>query len=52
MKKFTLTIILTLLISSVFSQSNELSREKIEAYKKLYLSDKLNLNPTKENEWL
>ena len=51
MKKFTLTIILTLLISSVFSQSNELSREKIEAYKKLYLSDKLNLNPTKENEF-
>jgi len=51
MKKFTLTIILTFLISSVFSQSNELSREKIEAYKKLYLSDKLNLNPSKENEF-
>jgi len=36
------------MINTIFSQSEKLSREKIDAYKKLYLTDKLKLNPSTE----
>jgi len=36
------------MINTIFSQSERMSREKIDAYKKLYLTDKLKLNPSTE----
>ena len=36
------------MINTVYAQSEKFSREKIEAYKKLYLTDKLKLDPTTE----
>ena len=36
------------MINTIFSQSEKMSREKIDAYKKLYLTDKLKLNPSTE----
>ena len=35
-------------INTIYAQSERFSREKIEAYKKLYLTDKLKLDPTTE----
>ena len=37
-----------LMVNTIFSQSEKLSREKIDAYKKLYLTDKLKLDPSTE----
>ena len=37
-----------LMVNTIFSQSERLSREKIDAYKKLYLTDKLKLDPSTE----
>ena len=51
MKKSILTIIMILITNSIFCQSDTFNREKIEAYKKLYLSDKLKLDPKTENEF-
>ncbi len=36
------------MVNTIFSQSERLSREKIDAYKKLYLTDKLKLDPSTE----
>ena len=36
------------MINTVYAQSERLSREKIDAYKKLYLTDKLKLEPSLE----
>tara|TARA_B110000008_G_C16886070_1_gene530889 strand:+ start:116 stop:529 length:414 start_codon:yes stop_codon:yes gene_type:complete len=36
------------MINTVYAQSEKFSREKIEAYKKLYLIDKLKLDPSTE----
>ena len=36
------------MINTVYAQSEKFSREKIEAYKKLYLTDKLKLDPSTE----
>ena len=36
------------MVNTIFSQSEKLSREKIDAYKKLYLTDKLKLDPSTE----
>ena len=48
MKKSIIFISFFFLISTVYAQSEKFSREKIEAYKKLYLTDKLKLDPTTE----
>jgi len=49
MKNSIIFISFFLIISSVYAQSETFSREKIEAYKKLYLTDKLKLDITTEN---
>jgi hypothetical protein len=36
------------MINTIYAQTEKFSREKIEAYKKLYLTDKLKLDPTTE----
>lgn len=48
MKNSIIFISFFLIISSVYAQSETFSREKIEAYKKLYLTDKLKLDNTTE----
>lgn len=48
MKKIILFISVFLMINTVYAQSERLSREKIDAYKKLYLTDKLKLEPSLE----
>jgi len=48
MKNSIIFISFFLIISSVYAQSETFSREKIEAYKKLYLTDKLKLDITTE----
>lgn len=48
MKKSIIFISFFFIINTIYSQSENFSREKIEAYKKLYLTDKLKLDPTTE----
>ena len=48
MKKSIIFISFFFMINTVYAQSERFSREKIEAYKKLYLTDKLKLDPTTE----
>ena len=48
MNKIILFISVFLMINTVYAQSERLSREKIDAYKKLYLTDKLKLEPSLE----
>ena len=48
MKNIIFCLSAFLMINTIFSQSEKLSREKIDAYKKLYLTDKLKLNPSTE----
>ena len=48
MKKYIIFISFFFIINTVCAQSERFSREKIEAYKKLYLTDKLKLDPTTE----
>ena len=48
MKKSIIFISFFFIINTVCAQSERFSREKIEAYKKLYLTDKLKLDPTTE----
>ena len=48
MKKSIFLISSLLMITTVNAQSETFSREKIEAYKKLYLTDKLELDPNTE----
>lgn len=48
MKKSIIFISFFFIINTVYAQSERFSREKIEAYKKLYLTDKLKLDPTTE----
>jgi hypothetical protein len=48
MKKSIIFISFFFVINTVYAQSERFSREKIEAYKKLYLTDKLKLDPTTE----
>ena len=48
MKKSIIFISFFFLISTVYAQSEKFNREKIEAYKKLYLIDKLKLDPSTE----
>ncbi|MGY8949221.1 MAG: hypothetical protein ACKVIV_04210 [Flavobacteriales bacterium] len=48
MKNIIIVLIVFFTISSVFSQQERMSREKIDAYKKLYLTDKLNLERSSE----
>ena len=48
MKKSIIFISLFFIINTIYAQSETFSREKIEAYKKLYLTDKLKLDPTTE----
>ena len=48
MKKSIIFISFFFIINTVYAQSERFSREKIEAYKKLYLTDKLKLDPNTE----
>ena len=48
MKKYIIFISFFFIINTIYAQSERFSREKIEAYKKLYLTDKLKLDPTTE----
>tara|TARA_B110000438_G_scaffold8754_1_gene8677 strand:+ start:18768 stop:19217 length:450 start_codon:yes stop_codon:yes gene_type:complete len=48
MKKSIIFISFFFIINTIYAQSETFSREKIEAYKKLYLTDKLKLDPTTE----
>jgi len=48
MKNIIFCLSAFLMINTIFSQSERMSREKIDAYKKLYLTDKLKLNPSTE----
>ena len=48
MKKSIIFISFFFIINTIYAQSEKFSREKIEAYKKLYLTDKLKLDPTTE----
>ena len=48
MKNIIFCLSAFLMVNTIFSQSERLSREKIDAYKKLYLTDKLKLNPSTE----
>ena len=48
MKNIIFFLTAFLMVNTIFSQSERLSREKIDAYKKLYLTDKLKLDPSTE----
>ena len=48
MKKSIIFISFFFIINTIYAQSETFSREKIEAYKKLYLIDKLKLDPSTE----
>ena len=48
MKNIIFCLSAFLMVNTIFSQSERLSREKIDAYKKLYLTDKLKLDPSTE----
>ena len=48
MKNIIIILTVFFSINTVFSQEERMSREKIDAYKKLYLTDKLNLEPSSE----
>ena len=48
MKKSIIFISFFFIINTIYAQSERFSREKIEAYKKLYLTDKLKLDPNTE----
>ena len=45
MRKTILFISISFIINTVNSQDSKLSKEKFDAYKKLYLTDKLSLDP-------
>ena len=51
MKNIIFFLITFLMVNTIFSQSKKLSREKIDAYKKLYLTDKLKLDPSTETSF-
>ena len=51
MKKIILSISILLIINTVSAQEEKLSKEKFDAYKKLYLTDKLDLDPETETEF-
>ena len=48
MKNIIFCLSAFLMVNTILSQSERLSREKIDAYKKLYLTDKLKLDPSTE----
>ena len=48
MKKLLLFYLTFFIFQASYSQNERFSREKVNAYKKLFLSDKLNLNPNIE----
>ena len=48
MKKLLIFYLTFFIFQTGFSQNERLSREKVNAYKKLFLSDKLKLNPNIE----
>ncbi len=48
MKNIIFFLTTFLMVNIIYSQSERLSREKIDAYKKLYLTDKLKLDPSTE----
>ena len=51
MRKIILFISISFIINTVNSQDSKLSKEKFDAYKKLYLTDKLSLDPETETEF-
>ena len=48
MKKLLIFYLTFFIFQASYSQNERFSREKVNAYKKLFLSDKLNLNPNIE----
>ncbi|MDA9319020.1 hypothetical protein N9Q53_01145 [Flavobacteriaceae bacterium] len=51
MKKFKILFLLLFLTNLINAQKNEIRSEKIDAYKKIYLTDKLNLNSENESKF-
>ena len=51
MKKFKILFLLLFLTNLLNAQQNEIRSEKIDAYKKIYLTDKLNLNSENESKF-
>ena len=51
MKKFKILFLLLFLTNLLNAQKNEVRSEKIDAYKKIYLTDKLNLNSENESKF-
>ena len=51
MKKFKILFLLLFLTNLLNAQKNEIRSEKIDAYKKIYLTDKLNLNSENESKF-
>ena len=51
MKNLKILFILLFLTNLLSAQKTKVSPEKIDAYKKIYLTDKLNLNPENESKF-
>ena len=51
MKKFKILFLLLFLTNLLNAQKKEIRSEKIDAYKKIYLTDKLNLNSENESKF-
>ncbi|MDA9362080.1 hypothetical protein N9R28_00090 [Flavobacteriaceae bacterium] len=51
MKKLKILFLLLFLTNLLNAQKNEIRSEKIDAYKKIYLTDKLNLNSENESKF-
>ncbi|MAU54688.1 MAG: hypothetical protein CMC29_02625, partial [Flavobacteriaceae bacterium] len=51
MKNLKILFLLLFLTNLLSAQKTKVSPEKIDAYKKIYLTDKLNLNPENESKF-
>ena len=51
MKNLKILFLLLFLTNLLSAQKTKVSSEKIDAYKKIYLTDKLNLNPENESKF-
>lgn len=51
MKNLKILFLLLFLTNLLSAQKSKVSPEKIDAYKKIYLTDKLNLNPENESKF-
>ena len=51
MKKISLLFTIFFIANSLLAQERNISTEKIDAYKKIYLTDKLNLDSKNESKF-